>query len=81
MRDRLIVPYSKLNERNEAPTLSWKLYIYILQPKTQVLILCNVRLMYYPGNPILNRPTPKKDISKVKSHRLLYMHSIIMPYR
>ncbi len=53
--------------------------MYILQPKLQVMTCCNVRLMYYPGTPILNPPHIQKDNSMVESHRLLCVHSIKMP--
>ncbi len=44
------------SNENEVPTISWKLYMNILQPKLQVIICCNVRLIYYPGTPILTPP-------------------------
>ncbi len=72
---------NELPLKNEVPTLSWKLYMHILQPKLQVIICCNVRLIYYPGTSILNPPhTSKKTIVRW-NHRLLYMHSIVMPNR
>ncbi len=37
----------------------------MLQPKLQVIICCNVGVIYYPGTPILNPlHTPKKIIVK-----------------
>ncbi len=52
-----------------------------LQTNLQVTTCCNVRLIYYPGTSILNPlHTPKKTIVRW-NHRLLYMHSIIMPNR
>ncbi len=72
---------NELRLENEVPTLSWKLYMNILQPKIQVIIICNVRLIYYPGTPILNPlHTPTKIIVRC-NHRLLYMLCIIMLYR
>ncbi len=51
-----------------------------LQPKLQVIICCDVRLIYYPGTPILNPlHNPKKENSKLES-KLLYMNSIITDY-
>ncbi len=52
---------------NEVPELSWKLYMYILQPKLQIMVCCNVRLMHYPWYPH-SQPTPhaKKYNSKVE---------------
>ncbi len=54
---------NELHLEKEVPTLSWKLYVNILQPKLQVIICCNVRLIYYPGSPIFNPLQPKKDDS------------------
>ncbi len=62
------------------PAFGGKLYIYILQPNRQVVLSCNALLMYYPGTSILDLShIPKK--CKVKCHRWLHMHSIIMPCR
>ncbi len=44
----------------EVPTLSWKLYMNILQSKLQVIICCNLRLIYYPGIPFSTHSTPQK---------------------
>ncbi len=71
---------NELRLENEVPTLSWKLYMNILQPKLQVIIFvffinfcCNLRLIYYPATPILNPPhTPKKDKRKVESQTIIH---------
>ncbi len=52
-----------LRSASRVPTLSWKSYMNMLQPKLQVIICCNARLIDYPGTPILNPlHTPKKTI-------------------
>ncbi len=33
---------------NEVPTLSWKLYMNLLQPTLKVIICCTLRLIYHP---------------------------------
>ncbi len=68
-------------KRCQVPILSWKLHMNILQPKKQVIICCNVRLIYYPDTRILHPlHTPQKTIVRW-NHRLLYMRCIIMPNR
>ncbi len=64
---------NELRSENEVPTLSWKFYMNILQPKLQVIICCNLRLIYYPATPIPNPlRTPKKDKSKVESQIIMH---------
>ncbi len=59
---------------NEVPTLSWKLYMNILQTKLQVINCRNIRPIYCPGTPILNPlHTPKKNNNKVES--LIVIHA------
>ncbi len=64
---------NELRLENEVPTLSWKLYMNLLQPKLKVIIYCNLRLIYHPATPILNPlHTPKKDKSKVESQIIIH---------
>ncbi len=64
---------NELRLENEVPTLSWKPYMNILQPKLQAITCCNLRLIYYPATPIQNPPhTPKKDKSKVESQIMIH---------
>ncbi len=64
---------NELRLEDEVPTLSWKFYMNILQPKLRVISCCNLRLMYYPATPILNPPhTPKKGKSKVELHIIIH---------
>ncbi len=50
----VVVKANEFPLENEVPTLNWKLYMNILQPKLQVIICRNERLIDYPGTPILN---------------------------
>ncbi len=36
---------NELRLENEVPTLSWKVFMNILQPKLKVIICCNLRLI------------------------------------
>ncbi len=66
------VKAEELPLENEVPTLSWKLYMNILQPKLKVIICCNLRLFYHPATPIINPlHTPKKDKRKVESQIII----------
>ncbi len=48
----------------------------ILQPKLQAIMCGNVRLIYYPGTPILNPFQIQKKTIVRWNHRSLYMYSI-----
>ncbi len=71
---------NELRLENEVPTLSWKLYMNILQPKLKVIIFvffCQFLLQFtahlLPGYPH-SKPTPhpKKDKSKVESQIIIH---------
>ncbi len=53
----------------------------ILQPKLQVIICCDVRLIYYLGTPILTPlHTPKKDNCKLESQIIIHAkHNNALP--
>ncbi len=44
---------NELRLENVVPTLSWKLYMNLLQPKLKAIICCNLRLIYDPATPLL----------------------------
>ncbi len=72
---------NELRLENEVQTLSWKVFMNILQPNLQVIIFvsfCQYLLSFTahlpPGNPHPLNPlhTPKKDKSKVESQIIIH---------